>query len=217
MNELICTNPKNYKLTLDKKYTVVIDEGDTVMIVNDSNKTVRYYKDLFQEVEEEIVPEPEPVVVRTEQDLINSITSDGLNTQYVDFNNQIVAIDSLLSITNNENSFSCGIKKIINIGEQLEDIYEKISDTAEIAEEDLSLLTKAVIKQHFKNFIRVKSVGDYNGALFLMSCNINNDGLDEETVTILNEISDFNTIEELNPNSGNQIKLWGFYKSNLDN
>ena len=33
MNELICTNPKNYKLTLDKKYQIVIDEGETVMIV----------------------------------------------------------------------------------------------------------------------------------------------------------------------------------------
>ena len=218
MNELICTNPKNYKLTLDKKYTVVIDEGETVMVVNDSNKTVRYYKDLFQEIEEEVIPEPEPVVVRTEQDLIDSITSDGLNTQYVDFNEQIVVIDSLLAITNNENAFSCGIKKVNNIGSQLEEIYDMITETADTAEEDLSLLTKAVIKHHFKNFIRVRSVGDYNGGIFLMSCNITGDNcLDEEIVNILNEISDFNTEPELNPNSGNEIKLWGFYKSNLDN
>ena len=217
MDELICTNPKNYKLTLDKKYTVVIDEGETVMIVNDSNKTVRYYKDLFEEVEKEVIPEPEPVVVRTEQDLIDSVTSDGLETTYVDFDNQTVVIGNELGILNNSNYFSCGIKNIINIGDQIEEIYESIEETADSQGEDLELLTKAVIKQHFKNFIRVKSVGDYNGALFLMSCNINNDGLDEETVTILNEISDFNTIEELNPNSGNQIKLWGFYKSNLDN
>ena len=39
MKELICINPKNYKLTLDKNYTIVIDEGETVMIVNDNNKT----------------------------------------------------------------------------------------------------------------------------------------------------------------------------------
>ena len=50
-----------------------------------------------------------------------------------------------------------------------------------------------------------------------MSCNINGDGLDEEVVDILNEISDFNTEPELNPNSNNEIILWGFYKSNLDN
>jgi hypothetical protein len=49
-----------------------------------------------------------------------------------------------------------------------------------------------------------------------MSCNIDGDGLDEEAVDILNEISDFNTEPELNPNSGNLIKLWGFYKSNLE-
>ena len=216
MNELICTNPKNYKLTLDKKYTVVIDEGDTVMIVNDSNKTVRYYKDLFQEVEEEVIPEPEPVVVRTEQDLINSITSDGLNTTYVDFNNQIVVISNHLQCLNNENSFSCGIKNIVHIGDQIEEIYSEIEETADSQGEDLELLTKAVIKHHFKNYIKYKSNNGFNAGIYLMSCNVNGDGLDEEVVDILDEISDFNTKPELNPNSGNAIVLWGFYKSNLD-
>ena len=215
MNELICTNPKNYKLTLDKKYTVVIDEGETVMIVNDSNKTVRYYKDLFQEVEEEIIPEPE-VIPRTEQDLIDSIASDGLNTTYVDFNNQIVVISNHLQCLNNTNSFICGIKNLINIGDQIDVIYEAISETEENAEEDLSLLTKAVIKHHFKNYIKDKSNNDYDAGIYLMSCNINGGGLDEEAVDILNEISDFNTEPELNPNSNNEIILWGFYKSNLD-
>lgn len=216
MNELICTNPKNYKLTLDKKYTVVIDEGDTVMIVNDNNKTVRYYKDLFEEVEEEVIPEPEPVIIRTEQDLIDSITTEGAMTTYIDFDNEEIEIDNHLSIINNENSFSCGIKNIINIGDQLEEIYDTISVTADNAGEDLELLTKAVIKHHFKTFIQTNYV-NYDAGLYLMSCNINGDGLDEETVEILDEISDFNTEPELNPNSGNQIKLWGFYKSNLDN
>ena len=217
MNELICINPKNYKLTLDKKYTVVIDEGETVMIVNDSNKTVRYYKDLFEEVEEEVIPEPEPVVVRTEQDLIDSITNDGLNTTYVDFNNQVVVISNRLQGLNNENSFSCGIKNIINIGDQIGEIYETITDTIEEAQEDLELLTKAVIKQHFKNYVKYCGNNGFNAGIYLMSCNINGDGLDEEAVDILNEISDFNTEPELNPNSGNEIMLWGFYKSNLDN
>ena len=217
MNELICTNPKNYKLTLDKKYIVVIDEGDTVMIVNDSNKTVRYYKDLFKEVEEEVIPEPEPVVVRTEQDLIDSITSDGTTTTYIDFNNEVVIISNQLQCLNNTNSFSCGIKNLINIGDQIGVIYEAISETEGNAEEDLELLTKAVIKHHFKNYIKY-NLEYYNAGIYLMSCNITGDDhLDEEVVDILNEISDFNTEPELNPNSGNEIVLWGFYKSNLDN
>jgi hypothetical protein len=217
MNELICVNPKNYKLTLDKKYTVVIDEGETVMIVNDNNKTVRYYKDLFQEVEEEIIPEPEPVIVRTEQDLIDSIASDGLSTTYVDFNDEIIVIGNCLNILNNDNDFSCGVKNITNIGDQISQIYYKISETTDNFEEDLPLLTKAIIKYHFKNYIRNKSNDGYNAGIYLMSCNINGNGLDEEVVDILNEISDFNTEPEINPNSNNQIKIWGFYKSNLDN
>ena len=218
MNELICTNPKNYKLTLNKKYTVVIDEGETVMIVNDSNKTVRYYKDLFEEVEEEVIPEPEPVVVRTEQDLINSITSDGLKTTYVDFNNEVVVISNQLQCLNNTNSFSCGIKNIVHIGDQIEGIYESIEETADSQGEDLELLTKAVIKHHFNNYIKYCGNNGFNAGIYLMSCNITgDDGLDEEVVDILNEISDFNTEPKLNPNSGNDIVLWGFYKSNLDN
>jgi hypothetical protein len=217
MNELICVNPKNYKLTLDKKYTVVIDEGETVMIVNDSNKTVRYYKDLFQEVEEEVIPEPEPVVARTEQDLINSIAGDGITTTYVDFNEQIVVIHNELSIQNNDNSFSCGIKNIVNIGAQIEEIYDQLEIAVEIAEEDLPLLMKALIKYHLKTYIKSK-LGNYDAGIFLVSCNITGGScLDEEVVDILDEISDFNTEPETNPNSGNEIKLWGFYKSNLDN
>jgi hypothetical protein len=217
MNELICVNPKNYKLTLDKKYLVVVDEGETVMIVNDNNKTVRYYKDLFQKIEEEVIPEPEPVAVRTEQDLIDSIASDGLETTYVDFDNQTVVIGNELGILNNSNDFSCGIKNIVNIGNQIDKIYSEIEETANSQGEDLPLLTKAVIKHHFKNYIKYQSNNNYNAGIYLMSCNINDDGLDEETVDILNEISDFNTEPELNPNSGNEIKIWGFYKSNLDN
>lgn len=217
MKELICVNPKNYKLTLDKNYAIVIDEGETVMIINDSNKTVRYYKDLFKEVEEEIIPEPEPVIIRTEQDLIDSITSDSLNITYIDFNNELITINNRLSILNNDDSFSCGVKNVINIGDQIEDIYDIISNTADNAGEDLELLTKTVIKCHFKNFIKDKSNDNYNGGIYLISCNINGDGLNEEEVDILNEISDFNTEPEINPNSNNEIMLWGFYKSNLDN
>lgn len=218
MNELICVNPKNYKLTLDKKYLVVTDEGETVMIINDNNKSARYYKDLFKEVEEEVIPEPEPIVVRTEQDLIDSITTiNNINTTYVDFNNQTVTIGNELNILNNESDFSCGIKNVVNIGSQIDEIYDVIEETADSQGEDLPLLTKAVIKHHFKNYIKYKSNNGYNGGIYLMSCNTTGGGLDEEIVDILDEISDFNSEEELNPNSVNQIKLWGFYKSNLDN
>jgi hypothetical protein len=187
------------------------------MIINDSNKTVRYYKDLFTEVEEEVIPEPEPVIVRTEQDLIDSIDSDGLSTVYLDFNNQIVVIGNYLNIINNENSFSCGIKNIVGIGDQINEIYEIIAETENDSEEDLPLLTKAVINHHFKNYLKYSINNGFPAGIYLASCNISGaDHLDEEVVDILNEISDFNTEPELNPNSGNEIKIWGFYKSNLE-
>lgn len=219
MKKLICINPKNYKLTLDKEYSIVIDEGETVLLINDNNKTVRYYKDLFQEIEEEIeiIPEPEPVAVRTEQDLIDSITNDGIVIKYINFNNEEVVVENYLDIISNTNSFSCGIKNLTGIGDQIAEIYNIIENEELNFAEDLELFTKALIKQYFKNFIKYKINDGFNGGIYLMSCNINEGGLNEETVDILDEISDFNTIPELNPNSGNLIKLWGFYKSNLDN
>jgi hypothetical protein len=85
------------------------------------------------------------------------------------------------------------------------------------SEEDLPLLTKAVINHHFKNYLKYSINNGFSAGIYLASCNISGaDHLDEEVVDILNEISDFNTEPEINPNSGNQIKLWGFYKSNLE-
>ena len=220
MKELICTNPKTYKLTLGVKYTIITDEGDSVMIINDNNKAARYYKELFEEVDDEIIPEPEPVVVRTEQDLIDSITSVGLMTTCVDFQNENIIIPNTLNIVGNSNSFSCGVKNITDITEQLDIIYDNISNTEDIIGEDLPMLTKAIVKHHFKNFIKHQVSHGFNAGVYLMSCNISGDvgtGLNEETVNILNEISDFNTEPQLNPNSGNYIMIWGFYKSNLDN
>ena len=218
MNELICTNPKNYKLTLDKKYVVVIDEGETIMIVNDSNKTVRYYKDLFQEVvEEEIIPEPEPeIIARTEQDLIDSITHTDVMTKFIGFDNEEIIIENSLSITDNINSFSCGIKNLINISSQANIINNVVENLEVDSEEDLPLLHKALTLACFKNYMRHNLNNGSNAGIYLMSTNVtNNEYMDEETFNIFDEISDFKSEPELNPNSNNEIKVWGFYKSSL--
>ena len=64
----ICTNPKNYKLTQGKVYEILDEEDGYFLLVNDSNKTVRYYSDLFDDVEqanepvEEVAPPPPPAI-----------------------------------------------------------------------------------------------------------------------------------------------------------
>lgn len=217
MEKLVCTNPKNYNLTLNKEYPIVIDEGETVIIVNDNNKTVRYYKDLFQVVEEEVIPEPEPeVIVRTEQDLINSIVHNNDTIKFIGFDNEEIIIDNYLEIHNNTNSFSCGIKNLVNIGSQVNIINSVVENLEVDSEEDLPLLHKALIVAHFKNYMRYKLNNGSNAGIYLMSTNVtNNEYVYEETFNIFDEISDFKSEPELNPNSNNEIKVWGFYKSNL--
>jgi hypothetical protein len=219
MEKLVCTNPKNYNLTLNKEYPIVIDEGETVKIVNDNNKTVRYYKDLFEEVveEEEVIPEPEPeVIARTEQDLIDSITHIDAITKFIGFDNEEIVINNSLNILRNSDSFSCGVKNLMNIGSQVNVINNIVENLEVDSEEDLPLLHKALIIAHFKNYMRHKLNNGYNAGIYLMSTNVtNNEYIDEETFEIFDEMSDFKSEPELNPNSNNEIKVWGFYKSNL--
>lgn len=217
MKKLICTNPKNYRLTLNKEYLIVVDEEETVMIVNDNNKTVRYYKDLFQEVEEEIevVPEPEPIPARTEQDLIDSITVDGRDLNYVNFNNETVVISSMLSIIGNSNEFSCGIKNVVNITTQFNEIYNKIENDQDLIGDDLNDLKNTLFKKIMFNFLNRKLGEGYNAAMYLFSTNVTNTELTEEDLDLLDEISDFKSEIRENPNNGNDIVLWGIYKSSL--
>ena len=81
------------------------------------------------------------------------------------------------------------IKNIVNIGSQIDEIYSEIEETADSQGEDLPLLTEAVIKHHFKNYIKYKSNNGFNAGIYLMSCNIYGiDGLDEEVVDIFDAV-----------------------------
>lgn len=217
MKKLICTNPKNYKLTLNKEYLIVIDEEDTVMLINDNNKTVRYYKDLFQLVQEELVaPEPIVIIPRTEQDLIDSIEIDGLDVSYVNFRNEKVNIGNYLEIQSPESDFSCGVKMIVAVRAQICEIFENVQEDEQDMEQDLELLSITLIDTYFKNFIKYSIINGYNAGIYLMSCNVTGDNcLSDEAVDILDEISDSFTASELNPNSDNYIKIWSFYKSSI--
>jgi hypothetical protein len=46
--KIICKNPKNYNLTLDKEYEVINEDTDMYTIKNDLEKEVNFSKDLFK-------------------------------------------------------------------------------------------------------------------------------------------------------------------------
>lgn len=211
MENLICINPKNYKLTEGKEYEILKVEQGNVFLINDSGKTVRYSQDLFEEIAQEVaIPD------RTELDIINSIVVNERSNVITlnDFNNEEIMIANNLDVSSNINDYSCGIKNIINITSQVGLIQSAVEILERQSEEDLPNLYKTLIEKSIKGI-----AAPYRGSagIFQMSTNIsNNDYFDEETIAIFDELSDFHSGEGTrNPNSENIIKMWGLISENL--
>lgn len=209
----ICINPKNYKLTQGKVYEILDEEDGYYLLVNDSNKTVRYYSDLFDDAEqanepiEEVAPPPPPV--RTEADVISSlnVTCSGqiCNVTYVDLNNETVNFQtSTIGISSTD--ISCGIRQIHGIN----DILSSIENNVNTDEDDLLELRKEIVKRVTSLFIRY-----HRGNSRWMLMSTNNDSSFEDYFEVFDSLAQTNLGWENNPNSGNEIKLWVFNSPNF--
>ena len=206
----ICINPKNYKLTQGKVYEILDEEDGYFLLVNDSNKTVRYYSDLFGDIEEaveEVAPPPPPA--RTEVDVISSlnVTCGGsrCTVTYVDLNNQTVTFQtSTIGIFGTE--ISCGVRQMSNINDILSSIDNNVSTT----DDDLLELRKEIVKRVISLLIN-RNRG--NTRWMLMSTN--NDDSYEDYFEVFDSLAQTNLGWENNPNSGNDIKLWVFNSPNF--
>ena len=208
----ICTNPKNYKLTQGKVYEILDEEDGYFLLVNDSNKTVRYYSDLFDDViaipdEETIAPPPPPA--RTEADVISSLNitynSQRCTVTYVDLNNQPVTFQTT-TVGIAGTVISCGIRQISGIN----DILSSIDNNVNTDEDDLLELRKEIVKRVLSSLIR------YNrGNTRWMLMSTNNDDSYEDYFEVFDSLAQTNLGWENNPNSGNEIKLWVFNSPNF--
>ncbi len=201
----ICTNSKNYKLTQGKVYDILEEEDGYYLLVNDSNKTVRYYSDLFEDVEEaveEVAPPPPPA--RTEADVISSlnVTCSGsrCNVSYVDLNNQTVSFQTN-TVGISSTNISCGIRQMYNIN----DVLLSIENNVSTEDDDLLELRKEIVKRVTSLFINHNRG---NSRWMLMSTN--NDSVFEDYFEVFDSLAQTNLGWENNPNSGNEIKLWVF-------
>ena len=194
MKKLKCINPKNYRLTQNGEYEVIEDGVEFVKIINDSGKTVRYSKELFQE---EVVPvAPPPPPARTEQDCINTIDiSDGV-IRFIDLNNNNVTINASMT-RNSNNAFSCGVVRL----EGINLLMSRIENVIDTSEDDLIDLKKAIFKKAVDWNLRKSPY-----AFGLISTNQNTNY--EDYFDVLDEISSSATEWVTNPNSDNLIKIW---------
>ena len=206
----ICTNPKNYKLTQGKVYEILDEEDGYFLLVNDSNKTVRYYSDLFddaEETEQQVAPPPPPA--RTEADVISSLNVTYNNNictvNYVDLNNNNINFTTE-PIDVATSSISCGIHQLYNINA----IMESIDDNVNTDEDDLLELRKEIVKRVISLFIHNK-----RATTRWMVMSTNNDDSFEDYFEVFDSLAQTNLGWENNPNSGNEIKLWVFNSPNF--
>ena len=208
----ICTNPKNYKLTQGKVYEILDEEDGYYLLVNDSNKTVRYYSDLFDGViaipDEETIAPPAPSV-RTEADVISSLNvtynNNRCTVNYVDLNNNNINFTTE-PIHVATSSISCGIHQLYNINA----IMESIDDNVNTDEDDLLELRKEIVKRVISLFIHNK-----RASTRWMVMSTNNDDSFEDYFEVFDSLAQTNLGWENNPNSGNEIKLWVFNSPNF--
>ena len=206
----ICTNPKNYKLTQGKIYEILDEEDGYYLLVNDSNKTVRYYSDLFGDIipDEETIAPPAPSV-RTEADVINSLNVTYNNNRctvtYVDLNNETVTFQTNI-IGISTTNISCGIHQMHNIN----DVLSSIENNVNTDEDDLLELRKEIVKRVTSLFIRY-----HRGNSRWMLMSTNSDVSYEDYFEVFDSLAQTNLGWEDNPNSGNEIKLWVFNSPNF--
>lgn len=191
MNNYKCKNPKTYSLTQDKEYTPVKIVDGNIYLTNDKGVQAKYSTELFEEVN-----------IRTEEDVINSITLNANILSYININNQVVTINT--GLTRYDSQISCGIQQVSGISDLMERINSQVSQATNLE------LQKALLKAAILGFATQTSQ-----AIVIMSTNITDEDEDDvpfiHLCNYLTEISDFSSDDVENPNSGNTIKMWGFY------
>lgn len=195
MKQVRCVNPKNYKLTLNSQY-LVEEDGDFYLVVNDNGKNVRYAQDLFEDVQvvvqQPVIPEPPR---RTEQDCINSIDVHGRTISYTDINNNNISFEWNYGYS--DTNISCGIEQLYRI----DDLMNLILDNVDTDDNDFEDLIKELFVRTLKSVISTRE-----NRFVLISTAYDNEF--EDFYRYLSELSHVETGWMVNPNSGNEIKMW---------
>lgn len=192
--QVICVNPKNYRLTRNLEYAVQEVETGWYQVINDAGRSVRYASDLFQDV----------VVESTREDVLGSLTvtaNDRLLTiRFTIDGDDVVA--NINRLTESGTDISCGIGQLAG----LNGLAGNVSRLFNGRRLDLSQeVLNACIEEEVSN--------SEDCAFLLLSTNIENN---EYADLISNALDPLCTthITQNNPNSGNNITLWIIDKTN---
>lgn len=205
--------PKKAKnITVEKEYTGILidtdnnqvdswDDAEYFLCGNNSGTEARYKLELF----EEIVPAKptfEEVVANT------TVTPNNVVCNFAGSEIQLAPVGYSMLERFTHNSFNCGAEVIGGMNS----LWEALEEYVMTDEIDLTVphieLTKALFKKAIKAFVGARR--DHRG--FLLFSN-NHDNAD--IIEIMDELADVTTEAVINPNSGNAIKIWIIYTTDV--
>lgn len=217
---IICINPKNYKLQQNKVYTVIDESNDYYVIVNEAGIVAKYGKALF-EIQQEIAMnqqnaefQNEEAVTRklTEDEMIENITVESILVDDDNCYYQFI-IRFPLSITNNQYDdfqelttapMRCNMSSVISCGINVYNGVSGFIDTLEgrfcdlELDDDYDKLYAAILQK------TMLEIFDKRAAAFAMISIVTN-SLTDRSFNILYEMFDITSDSLMNPNSGNEI------------
>lgn len=217
---IICINPKNYKLQQNKVYTVIDESNDYYIIVNEAGIVSKYGKALFEVQQENAMDQQnaefqnEEVVKRelTEDEMIENIGVVSILTDADDCYYK-VSIRFPLSITDNQyddfqelrtidircnmmSSISCGINVYDGVSDFINTLEDHFCDLQ--LDDDYDKLYEAILQK------TMSEIFDKRAAAFAM-ISIVVDSVSNRSYNTLCEMFDTKTDVLDNPNSGNDI------------
>lgn len=183
-----CINQGNFtNLTLNKIYDVVSTTRDFYVVLNDVGIEANYHKKYFEEYQEKPqVLTPTFRAIRDGSNITLTITHGLENSPQT--SNAIFSVTSV--------SASCGVISLHGLN-NLHDILN-----------NLGILSAENYTAAINKLLRVTQT--LYKAIVLFSTNSDNRQI---AIDVMNSMANFSSELRRNPNSGNMIKVWGFYVS----
>lgn len=187
-----CINQGNFtNLTLNKVYDVVSTTRDLYVILNDVGIEANYHKKYFEEYQEK-----PKVLTPTFRATIsgNNIT---LTITHGLVNSPQTSSTTVFSST--DVSASCGVISLHG----LNNLHDVLSNRNILSAENYTAAINELLR----------ATQNFSKAIVLFSTNSNR----QIAIDVMNSMANFSSELRRNPNSGNMIKVWGFYISDTVN
>lgn len=203
MKQVICTNPKGYRLTQNREYTV--DETQKrgyYQLTNDNGREVFYADDLFRDVPRESTADEIMNTLNIEFTLLNNNPNSVSISPSYSIDGGVMSFTSTLGYE--RMNASCGICDLAGINGLVSNIVNIVPNRQDLHNRMLTTIIERLINYEHLNY-----------GLFLISTQVDNNNHIELIDSVLSNVG-LVRIQKYNPNSGNQIVLWVLERDDVD-